>query len=151
MFDITLRITCKNVPNWHSDVKRLYANILSVVYGSKVDIKDGKIKAKSIVFHWKKNFQYHDISVKSNYNFEKPFLWLARKLIRDSNLKFISMHALATPEIVMAQSWQHMSMSWRLLRKQLSQMKMMTCEKVKLETRVRSLVLWQSSICHIIE
>ena len=51
MFDITLRITCKNVPNWHSDVKRLYANILSVVYGSKVDIKDGKIKAKSIVFH----------------------------------------------------------------------------------------------------
>lgn len=25
-----------------------------------------------------------------------------RKLIRDSNLKFISMHALATPEIVMA-------------------------------------------------
>lgn len=24
--------------------------------------------------------QYYDISAKSNYNFEKPFLWLARKL-----------------------------------------------------------------------
>ena len=23
-------------------------------------------------------FQYYDISAKSNYNFEKPFLWLAR-------------------------------------------------------------------------
>ena len=26
----------------------------------------------------KKNLQYYDISAKSNYNFEKPFLWLAR-------------------------------------------------------------------------
>ena len=51
MFDVTLRVTCKNVPNWHSDVIRLCANILIVLYGSKVDIKDGKIKAKSIVFH----------------------------------------------------------------------------------------------------
>ena len=102
MFDVTLRVTCKNVPNWHSDVIRLCANILIVLYGSKVDIKDGKIKAKSIVFHWKKNFQYYDISVKSNYNFEKPFLGLARKLIRDTNLKFISMHALAPPKMVMA-------------------------------------------------
>jgi hypothetical protein len=43
-----------------------------------VDIKDRKVKAKSIVFHRKKNLQYYDISAKSNYNFEKPFLWLAR-------------------------------------------------------------------------
>ena len=71
-------------------------------FGSKVDIKDGKIKAKSFVFQWKKNFQYYDISAKSNYDFEEPFLWLARKLIRDTNLKFISMHALAPPEMVMA-------------------------------------------------
>ena len=26
-------------------------------------------------------FQYYDISAKSNYNFEKPFLWLAHMLI----------------------------------------------------------------------
>ena len=46
--------------------------------GNKVDIKVRKVKAKSIVFHRKKNLQYYDISAKSNYNFEKPFLWLAR-------------------------------------------------------------------------
>lgn len=39
------------------------------------------MKAKAITFHRKKNLQYYDISAKSNYNFEKPFLWLARKLI----------------------------------------------------------------------
>lgn len=46
-------------------------------------------------------FQYYDISAKSNYNFEKPFLWLARKLIGDPNLEFVEMPALAPPEIAM--------------------------------------------------
>lgn len=45
--------------------------------------------------------QYYDISAKSNYNFEKPFLWLARKLVGDPNLEFVEMPALAPPEISM--------------------------------------------------
>ena len=44
-------------------------------------MKERKVKAKTITFHRKKNLQYYDISAKSNYNFEKPFLWLARKLV----------------------------------------------------------------------
>ncbi len=58
------------------------------------------MKAKSIVFHRKKNLQYYDISAKSNYNFEKPFLWLARKLIGDPNLEFVAMPALVPPEVI---------------------------------------------------
>lgn len=38
------------------------------------------MKAKHVTFHRKKNLQYIEISAKSNYNFERPFLWLARKL-----------------------------------------------------------------------
>jgi GTP-binding nuclear protein Ran len=30
--------------------------------------------------------QYFDISAKSNYQYEKPFLWLLRKLTGDDNL-----------------------------------------------------------------
>lgn len=45
--------------------------------------------------------QYYDISAKSNYNFEKPFLWLARKLVGDPNLEFVAMPALAPPEVSM--------------------------------------------------
>merc|ERR1739845_291644 len=52
-------------------------------------------------FHRKKNLQYYDISAKSNYNFEKPFLWLARKLIGDPNLEFVAMPALVPPEVTM--------------------------------------------------
>lgn len=54
--------------------------------GNKVDVKERKVKAKTITFHRKKNLQYYDISAKSNYNFEKPFLWLARKLVGNPQL-----------------------------------------------------------------
>jgi GTP-binding nuclear protein Ran len=128
MFDVTSRITYKNVPTWHKDLTRVCENIPIVLCGNKVDIKvrvggwvctvsrralrwadavslrmplwqERKVKAKAITFHRKKNLQYYDISAKSNYNFEKPFLWLARKLIGDPNLEFVAAPALAPPEV----------------------------------------------------
>uniref|UniRef100_A0A2K5DAH0 GTP-binding nuclear protein Ran n=1 Tax=Aotus nancymaae TaxID=37293 RepID=A0A2K5DAH0_AOTNA len=89
MFGVTSRATYKNVPTWHGD---LCENIPVILCGNKVDIKDRKVKAKSIVFHRKKNLQYYYTSAKSNCTFEKPFLWL---------LGFVAMPALAPPEVVM--------------------------------------------------
>ena len=60
-------------------------------------MKERKVKAKTITFHRKKNLQYYDISAKSNYNFEKPFLWLARKLAGNPQLEFVAAPALAPP------------------------------------------------------
>lgn len=60
MFDVTSRVTYKNVPNWHRDLVRVCENIPIVLCGNKVDIKDRKVKAKSIVFHRKKNLQVGD-------------------------------------------------------------------------------------------
>lgn len=62
MFDVTSRVTYKNVPNWHRDLVRVCENIPIVLCGNKVDIKDRKVKAKSIVFHRKKNLQVRSIS-----------------------------------------------------------------------------------------
>lgn len=99
MFDVTSRITYKNVPNWHRDLVRVCENIPIVLCGNKVDVKERKVKAKTITFHRKKNLQYYDISAKSNYNFEKPFLWLARKLVGNNQLEFVESPALAPPEV----------------------------------------------------
>merc|ERR1719326_1844611 len=101
MFDVTSRVTYKNVPNWHRDLVRVCDNIPIVLTGNKVDIKDRKVKAKQITFHRKKNLQYYDISAKSNYNFEKPFLWLARKITGDPNLEFVCMPALKPADVQM--------------------------------------------------
>merc|ERR1712025_1121268 len=42
MFDVTSRVTYKNVPNWHRDLTRVCENIPIVLCGNKVDIKDRK-------------------------------------------------------------------------------------------------------------
>jgi GTP-binding nuclear protein Ran len=99
MFDVTARLTYKNVPTWHRDLCRVCENIPIVLCGNKVDVKNRQVKAKQVTFHRKKNLQYYEISAKSNYNFEKPFLYLARKLAGDVNLHFVESPALAPPEV----------------------------------------------------
>lgn len=105
MFDVTSRVTYKNVPHWHRDLLRVCDSIPIVLAGNKVDMDDRKVQAESMVFHWETNLQYFDISAKSNYNVEKPFLWLARKLFNDPNLEFTVMPALAPPEVRMDAEW----------------------------------------------
>jgi len=103
MFDVTSRITYKNVPNWHRDIVRVCENIPIVLVGNKVDVKDRQVKAKNIQFHRKRNLQYYDLSARSNYNFEKPFLWLARRLANQPSLQFVGQFAKA-PEIQIDQN-----------------------------------------------
>ncbi|KAJ6373097.1 hypothetical protein OIU76_027435, partial [Salix suchowensis] len=71
MFDVTARLTYKNVPTWHRDLCRVCENIPIVLCGNKVDVK----------------------------NRQKPFLYLARKLAGDPNLHFVETPALAPPEV----------------------------------------------------
>ncbi|KAK1429600.1 hypothetical protein QVD17_11814 [Tagetes erecta] len=99
MFDVTARLTYKNVPTWYRDLCRVCENIPIVLCGNKVDMKNRQVKAKQVTFHRKKNLQYYEISAKSNYNYEKPFLYLARKLAGDANLHFVESPALAPPEV----------------------------------------------------
>ena len=101
MFDVTSRNTYKNVPNWHRDITRVCDNIPIVLVGNKVDCADRQVKAKMITFHRRKGLQYYDISAKSNYNFEKPFLWLAKKIANDPALQFVEAPLLQNQELVM--------------------------------------------------
>jgi len=99
MFDVCSRITYSNVPKWYKDLTRVCENIPIVLVGNKVDVKDRKVKAKQITFHRKKNLQYYDISAKSNYQFEKPFVWLLRRLTNDPNLMLVEAPVLAPIEV----------------------------------------------------
>lgn len=95
MFDVTSRATYKSVPEWHRNLVRVLEQAPPIVLvGNKVDVKDRKVKARMIDFHRKKNLAYFDVSAKSNYNFEKPFLWLARKLSGQPGLEFTEQPAV---------------------------------------------------------
>lgn len=102
MFDVTSRITYKHVPNWHRDLVRVCDNIPIVLVGNKVDIKERKVKAKQVTFHRKKGLPYYDISAKSNYHFEKPFLWITRKITGNDEVTFVEAPALLPPEVVIS-------------------------------------------------
>ena len=101
MFDLTSRTTYKNVPKWHKDLTKICENIPIVLVGNKADVKDRKLKAKQINFHRKRNLQYYDVSAKSNYQYEKPFLWLLRQVTKDPNLQLVNQPLLKQAETVM--------------------------------------------------
>lgn len=64
-----------------------------------MDVKNRQVKPKQVTFHRKKNLQYYEISAKSNYNYERPFEYLARKLTGKADLRFVGDTALAPPEV----------------------------------------------------
>ena len=99
MFDVCSRITYKNVPKWYKDITRICETIPIVLVGNKVDEKNRKVKAKQILFARKHGLQYFDISAKSNYQFEKPFVWLLKKLTGDQNLNLVEAPLLAPAEV----------------------------------------------------
>jgi len=90
MFDVTSRITYKNVPQWYRDIRRVCGAIPVVLTGNKVDVADRQVKPKNVRFHRRRGLQYYDLSVLSMYNLEKPFLWLARRLSGQNTLEFIA-------------------------------------------------------------
>jgi len=100
-FDVTSRNTYKNVNKWYTDLTRVCGTIPMVLVGNKVDVKDRKVKPKMITFHRKKNIQYYDISAKSNYNYEKPFLYLIRRLLGDPEILFVEQPSVKPPEVEM--------------------------------------------------
>ncbi len=88
MFDVTSEITYKNISTWYtltqeSDELKTKPFVLC---GNKVDCKVRNVKPQQINFHRGKNMFYYDISSKSNYNFEKPFTYLMRKLLKEPKL-----------------------------------------------------------------
>jgi GTP-binding nuclear protein Ran len=102
-FDVTSRITLKNVPTWHRSLTGVTDKIPIVLIGNKVDVKDRKIQPKGVKFHRTHNLQYYEISARSNFNVEKPFLYLARKLVGDPHLEFVEQPALLPAEIQLTQ------------------------------------------------
>jgi GTP-binding nuclear protein Ran len=97
-FDKTSRITYKSLPEWFKEFREVSQSPV-VICGNKCDCKEIKVKPEEIQFHKKTQCQYYDISAKSNYNFDKPFLYLLRKLTGNEVLQMMEAPALLPPEV----------------------------------------------------
>lgn len=99
MFDVTSRRTYMNATRWHRNIAGVCGNIPIVLAGNKVDMEDRKVEEKLVVSHRKLDMKYYNVAAKTNYNFEKTFLWLARQLSGDNHLHFVEAPALQPPEV----------------------------------------------------
>eukprot|EP00759_Apiculatamorpha_spiralis_P028299 PhF_6_TR30765/c0_g1_i3/m.45314/K07936/RAN; GTP-binding nuclear protein Ran len=88
MYDVTSRISYKNVPLWYRELMRVCDGIPIVLCGNKVDDLDRKIRPKVVTFHRKKNLKHVDVSAKGLYRCDVPYLELLRKLTNDPTLVF---------------------------------------------------------------
>jgi GTP-binding nuclear protein Ran len=117
MFDVTSPGTLKSVNTWHRDLTRVCPNIPIVLVGNKIDVRDRKVPAKRVTFHKKNNMRYFEISAKSNYHFEMPFLSLARSLTNDPNL-IITQSPAIDPSMLTEIDPQLIAQSEKTLKKQ---------------------------------
>ncbi|AYV85810.1 MAG: putative ran [Satyrvirus sp.] len=86
-FDVTNELSYKSTANWLRDFRRMCPEKPVILCGNKVDIKERRVGLDKI--NITKYSYYYDISAKSNYNFEKPFLMLSRILLNEADLTFV--------------------------------------------------------------
>ena len=97
MFDVTSPATYKNVSTWYEDLTQICPEIPILLVGNKIDSHDRVVPGRRVTFHKKHNMFYLEISSKSNYYLELPFLALARSILKDRNLRFISNRTVNLP------------------------------------------------------
>jgi GTP-binding nuclear protein Ran len=89
MFDLTSKVSYKNIPNHFRTITRICDNIPIYLCGNKCeDMVGRKLKDTDIRFPEKKGIPYCEISVKTCLNIEIPLLEIAKILVKDSDLSF---------------------------------------------------------------
>lgn len=91
-FDVTNHESFLNIGKYISSLISRFGNIPIIICGNKVDLTNKKVSPKEIStwlhnFNKQYNITYFDISAKSNYNFDKPFLYVLRTMHFQSYIK----------------------------------------------------------------
>lgn len=89
MFDLCRPMTYKNADLWYQDItKSKHNNGNIVICGNKFDLEYKK--TVDVTKFIDLGYKYCDISAKSGYNYETPFLELLRTLTKHDDLTFVS-------------------------------------------------------------
>lgn len=103
MFSVTSQLSYESIPEWWKLVKSKPI----VLCGNKVDSEERIISPKDVLIHRQLDspfpVKYYEISSKSNYQYEKPFLHLARQLSGHPDLNFVEWPAVEPAEVFVEQ------------------------------------------------
>lgn len=90
MFDLQNNESLLNVNRWIKDFKRICPNAPIVLVGTKIDLDMDRIfssEFNTYIYNLKREGLidcYFSVSLKSNYQYDKPFDWLANRLISET-------------------------------------------------------------------
>jgi len=93
MFDLSCKYSLENVERWFREFKRV-SDAPVVLCGTKSDIENREVDHDSIIECLRKlqafdnRVRYYEISSKTNYNYDKPFLELSRVLKNNTDIRF---------------------------------------------------------------
>ncbi|CAM6007358.1 unnamed protein product [Sphagnum balticum] len=109
IIDLNARLTDKYLRKLYHDLLKVCEDIPVVLCGiNNMDMNNREVKVKQVTFQRGRPLPYYEISAESNYNFEKPFRYLARELVGDANLHFEkSPAALAEVQVDIATTREH--------------------------------------------
>jgi len=100
MFDLTFRHSYQNIPIWIRDVYRVCNEIPLTIVGNKYDLMDpAEEEDRVTAFKRKYGNKYVEISARRNRNYEKPFLFLIKDLLKSRNVRFVKQIALVPPDL----------------------------------------------------
>jgi GTP-binding nuclear protein Ran len=89
MFDLTSQSTYEHTAEYIDQLRQTYGDKLPIVAcGNKVDVIKRIVRPNMITVHKEKHCPYYVLSAKSNYNFMKPFVYLAKAIFGKQNLVF---------------------------------------------------------------
>ncbi len=88
MFDVTSKASYKGLISHWNIIQKICPEVPIVLCGNKCDSKNRKVLPREITFHTEHKIPYFEISNKSCYNFEKPLLYILKKLYNSENVFF---------------------------------------------------------------
>lgn len=103
MFDVCSRVSYRAIPAYVASVQ---ADLPVAICGNKVDSRDRKVLAQNITYHRdlqlfrSGSMAYYEVSSKSNYQYERPFMFLIRQVTGRKDLVFVEAPAVAPPVVV---------------------------------------------------
>ncbi|KAL2866722.1 P-loop containing nucleoside triphosphate hydrolase protein [Aspergillus lucknowensis] len=96
MFDLQKPSTYESIPGYYTNMLPIFdckdrIPVPAVICGNKVDYVDRKVNPPTITYHREKGLQYYDFSVRCLYNFEKPLHFLARRILSNPRLEYMTL------------------------------------------------------------
>lgn len=89
MFDTTSEHTFNQVRKWNTSFSRIQENVPKLLVGNKIDLKRRVPIGAVEMLTEELGLPYVNLSVKSNYGYQEPFLRLARTLTGFPDLVFM--------------------------------------------------------------